>query len=306
MTDSLNGLVEEVDFSGIGAPHAPRGEVQQSAAEWVRTADGALLSAQAFVPRERPTAAVVLAGATAVPSRYYKAFATALAREGFAVMTFDYRGVGRSREAHPAPDMRGWFEDINAVVSLVAERYAGLPVLYVGHSFGGHALGVSRAVATHVRAAVSVASMSGWVGHWPMPARLKIEALWRVAVPFFAGTLGYVPGWAGLQEDLPGGVARDWAGWCLTPGYFRGALEAETAQFDTLAVPILFQNYSDDAYAPAAAVEEFVGWFRSATITREVLEPKRHGLSSIGHFGFFREKNAALWGPVIAWLKAQR
>src|ERR1700739_2940588 len=59
--------------------------------------DGYALAATLFLPRAGKRNAVVINSATATPRRIYRAFAGYLAHCGFAVLTYDYRGIGGSR-----------------------------------------------------------------------------------------------------------------------------------------------------------------------------------------------------------------
>ena len=53
--------------------------------------------------------------------------------------------------------MRDWMElDVGAATAWARQAHEGLPLLAVGHSVGGHAIGLSAA--THLRAAVLVAA----------------------------------------------------------------------------------------------------------------------------------------------------
>jgi predicted alpha/beta hydrolase len=61
-------------------------------------ADGYLLGATLFLPRGAKSHAVLINSATAVPRKIYKGFAGYLARRGCAVLTYDYRGIGDSRQ----------------------------------------------------------------------------------------------------------------------------------------------------------------------------------------------------------------
>src|SRR5205809_953060 len=61
--------------------------------------DGYALAASVFVPEGRPSGAVLINSATAVPRKIYRGFAGYLASQGFAVVTYDYRGTGGSRPA---------------------------------------------------------------------------------------------------------------------------------------------------------------------------------------------------------------
>ncbi len=60
--------------------------------------DGYLLGASLFLPRGAKRHAVLINSATAVPRRTYRGFAGYLARRGCAVLTYDYRGIGDSRQ----------------------------------------------------------------------------------------------------------------------------------------------------------------------------------------------------------------
>src|ERR1700716_2423675 len=61
-------------------------------------ADGYLLGATLFLPRGAKRHAVLISSATAVPRKIYRGFAGYLARRGCAVLTYDYRGTGDSRQ----------------------------------------------------------------------------------------------------------------------------------------------------------------------------------------------------------------
>ena len=60
--------------------------------------DGYALAASVFVPEGTPAGAVLINSATAVPRKIYRGFAGYLARRGCAVLTYDYRGTGDSRQ----------------------------------------------------------------------------------------------------------------------------------------------------------------------------------------------------------------
>ncbi len=61
-------------------------------------ADGYMLGATLFLPRGAKRHAVLINSATAVPRKIYRGFAGYLARRGCAVLTYDYRGIGNSRQ----------------------------------------------------------------------------------------------------------------------------------------------------------------------------------------------------------------
>ena len=108
--------------------------------------DGYGLGATLFLPRGAKRHAVLINSATAVPRKIYKGFAGYLARRGCAVLTYDYRGIGDSRPRSLVgfkASMSDWAAlDVTAAVAWMRERYHDLPLSYVGHSFGGQALGL--------------------------------------------------------------------------------------------------------------------------------------------------------------------
>lgn len=182
------------------------------------TEDGYPLAATRYRARAALRGVVVIAPATGVRMRYYSAFAEFLATQGFEVLTWDWRGIGDSRHEARWRDrrltMRAWGErDLAAAICWAARRDHGAPVGVVGHSFGGQALGLA-ANADRVARAVLVSAQHGWVGHWPTRDQLLLRPLWQLVMPFLATVLGRFPSsWFGLGEDLPRGVAHDWAAW---------------------------------------------------------------------------------------------
>ena len=64
----------------------------------VPATDGYPLAATLFLPRGAKRHAVLINSATAVPRKLYRSFAGYLAKRGCAVLTYDYRGTGDSRQ----------------------------------------------------------------------------------------------------------------------------------------------------------------------------------------------------------------
>ena len=98
--------------------------------------DGYALGATLFLPRGAKQHAVLINSATAVPRKIYRKFAGYLARRGFAVLTYDYRGIGDSRQralvGYNQPKSLVGFKatmvdwaalDVTAAVGWMRERY---------------------------------------------------------------------------------------------------------------------------------------------------------------------------------------
>ena len=69
----------------------------------VTAADGFPLSATLWLPETAPppTRVVIVNAGAGIPARYYDRFAAWLADRGLPTLTYDYRGIGRSRPARP-------------------------------------------------------------------------------------------------------------------------------------------------------------------------------------------------------------
>lgn len=266
--------------------------------------DGTHLAARVFGGADRASPVVVVAGATGVRQRYYARFASFLAEAGLTVVTFDYRGVGGSLEGEVAASratMREWGElDLAAAV-----RFAGAigrgPVGLVGHSAGGQLVAfLPRPEA--LGAIVTVGSQSGDYRLWPTPARLRMALLWYGVVPAVTRAAGYLPGRLGIGEDLPPGVALEWARWCRTPGYYAGdATTGVAAGLVKVRAPVLAYSFDDDPYAPPRAVDALLSLYARAPVTRVRVDRA----ARLGHFGFFREAaRDAHWARARAFLAA--
>lgn len=277
----------------------------------IRTDDGVALAASVFEPRSPSRAAraprriVVIASATGVLRRYYAPFAAWLAAEGFTVVTFDYRGIGGSRSQEPDATMHDWGErDLAAVIAWAADVLGDGRVSVVGHSVGGQLIGfLPQSATSRIEALVTVGSQFGDYRLWPMPLRLAMAALWWGIVPTVTHAVGYLPGALGIGEDLPRGVALEWARWCRTPGYLASDEAADGARrreaYASVRAPMLAFGFHDDTYAPPAAIDALLAHYRSATITRRHVDRSE---GTFGHFGFFRGRSRALWREVSAFL----
>lgn len=271
----------------------------------ITASDHQRLAAKHF-PHPSPCGAVLICPATGVRQHFYAPFAAWLTEQGYAALIFDYRGVGDSLfGAHVRrvdATLRHWGElDMPAALAWLAERYSGLPLHLVGHSAGGQLIGLMH---NHARLAsvVQVASSSGYVRHIRWPDRWTIRVLLSVYIPAAAALLNYVParriGWG---QDLPAGVARQWANWCLSPGYVANSFGREIVShfYDELAAPIYSVSATDDVIATPENIEDLLRLFPAAPKQRVRLDPARFGLKRIGHIDLFRPACSVLWPEIV-------
>jgi predicted alpha/beta hydrolase len=273
--------------------------------------DGRHLAASWFEPQDGPARAVaVVSSAAGVPRGYYRAFAEWLAGRGYATLTYDYRGIGGSRRAalrdEPAT-MRDWaVHDMGAALAAAETRRAGagLPLLLVGHSFGGNCIAFAAGV-ERADAILGVGSQLGEPRLYPGRHRVVAGLFFRAWLPAVVAAFGHAPGWAlgPSAQPLPPGVARQWAAWGRRRGwaYADPALRAHRAASAVLA-PVHLWNVSDDlTYAPARAVDALAAQFRNAAVQRHTLTPAQVGTRSLGHFGAFRRvPGPPLWRRLLA------
>lgn len=260
--------------------------------------DGFPLAATLFGDPAQARMLVTLNPATATPRRYYAPFAQFLAARGHLALTFDYRYNKDAR-------MRDWGEkDLAGMLAWAQKEHGALPLTGIGHSAGGQMLALADG-SERYQAFVGVAAQSGHWRHWPAPLKWRRALDWHVILPAFAHAFGRVPGGLGLGDGLPKGVALEWARWSRHREYILSEETAvRRARLAQLDFPFLAYSFEDDAYGPKAAADWWAAQFVSARVERRHLAPSDLGVSSVGHFGFFREKQGgSLWAPTAEWLE---
>ncbi len=277
--------------------------------------DGRHLAASWFEPPAGPARAVaVISSAAGVPRGYYRGFADWMAARGYAVLSYDYRGIGGSRRGalrQEAATMRDWAVlDMSAALAAAEARRAtqGLPLLLVGHSFGGNAISFARGV-ERADALLTVASQVGEPRLYPGHHRWVAEFFFRAWLPACVAVAGHLPGWAlgPGGQPMPAGVARQWASWGVRRGWaFADRTMQPHRSAAALVVPVHLWNVSDDLrYAPPAAVDALAAQFRNAAVQRHSVSPADVGVARLGHFGAFRrEPGPRLWQRLLAPIEA--
>lgn len=277
----------------------------------IAAADGFQVAASEYVPNGPPRAVVVISAATGVRRRYYDRFAQYLASRGFAVVTYDYRGVGdsapRSLRGFRA-SMRDWGElDQPAVVAHARAWQPQAPLMVVGHSVGGQIFGLLRD-SPRVSRALLVAAQHNYYGLWRAQERYVLWGLWTLLMPAASRAFGYFPSMAlGLGENLPRGVALEWARWCRSPGALVQAIGGDARErFTRYHGPLLALSFSDDnKFAPRDAVDGLLDFYVNARREHRHFSPADLGAREIGHFGFFRERTGGNgWQLAADWLGA--
>jgi predicted alpha/beta hydrolase len=242
---------------------------------------------------------VLIAPANGVPARFYKPFARWLATQGYTTITWDWRGIGdtapRQLRGFDASMLDWASSDQPAVFDWAHARY-GLPVIAVGHSFGGQVFGLAGHPQRFAKIILFGASNAYW-RLWPVPVRYGFRA-WVSVMRLATALAGYLPGrQLGLGADLPAGVAQQWLKWCLHPEYHQ-RWQGHAA----IKAPVLSYAFSDDRYAPLAARRDLLARY-GGDKTLLTPEPQAFGLQHVGHFDFFRKHHATtLWPEFLPHL----
>lgn len=289
----------------------------------LRCSDGRLLAAQWFEPPAAVgvRAVAVIGAATAVPASYYRHFAEWLARRGYAVLSFDYRGIAASREAlHQGEDvrLRDWARIDMAAALHAADRRRHaeaqsqgqeLGLLWVGHSLGGNSVGLVPGFDEKVDALLGVAAQVAYLGHWSGFPRVQAWVLFHWMLPLLVRLLGHAPGrvLGPRAQDLPAGAALEWAAWGRMPGFlFSDETLARERAYHRFSGAVHLWNITDDhLFGPAPAVDALAAHFSAAQVQRHSIAPADLGVKKIEHFGpFRRDMGAKLWPRLLAPIEA--
>jgi predicted alpha/beta hydrolase len=270
----------------------------------------------ALRPRS-PRRVAVLHGGAGIPAFRYRRFARFLAEWGIPVLTYDYRGIGMSRpdelRAFQATTA-DWVEyDGAAAIAWMRERYPDDELIGISHSIGALALGAAPNAAEQDRL-VLIAPHTAYYGDYRPLYRLPMAMMWHGLMPVITRFIGYFPARRlGLGDDLPAGIALEWAdrrsaelrptGAGIADDRIRRLIDYGSA----LRRPALAITMSDDAFATIAGAKRLLSYFpRLSSPQHVVFTPADAHARRIGHFGFFRrDVGPALWPRLLALLKGR-
>lgn len=269
--------------------------------------DGHAIAAYCYSPSKAPVAEVVIGPAMAVPQTFYADFAAYLARQGYRVWTFDYRGMGESRSGPPRAckaDISDWIEqDFEALIRHAGATPDQLPLYVLGHSIGGQ---VAPLLPSRARIAglVNIAVGSGAARHNQPNVRRGAPLLWYVLTPLLCTLFGYFPGERiGVIGDVPRRAMFQWRRWCLTPDYLLTGDPGARAAYASASYPVLGLTFSDDELLLESGSRMLHDAYSAADVDYRVLEPRQFKVKRIGHFGFFKPNHeTTLWPLVRDWL----
>ena len=247
---------------------------------------------------------VLICPATGITQHFYQDFAQWLTTQGYDVLSFDFRGIGRSLHGplkYSQASIVNWGQlDIPAAIDALLCKSQADQVLLLGHSAGGQLLGITP---NHQKVAKLIA-VSGSTGHIKgLTGKTKILApiMFKLIFPLARMTAGYGPTQAiGMGENLPKDVAKQWAQFCSQPGYAINAI-GKTVFEDYHAkvnCPISVLWSSDDEIATRRNVKDLLRLYPNAKTEMIELKPQSYQHKAIGHMLMFKKSHQNLW-PTI-------
>lgn len=278
----------------------------------VTCSDQYILAARFYSAKTHIALQPILIGpATGITANFYHHFAVWLTEQGHPVMTFDFRGIGKSLHGKlkdSKASIQNWGQlDLPAMIDALRSKTNLDKITIIGHSAGGQLLGIA---ANHdkVEKLIAVAGSSGHVKNLKGRTKLLAPIMFKLIFPISRYTLGYGPtSKIGMGEDLPKDVAKQWAEFCSHAGYVSNALgktifEDYHAEVKT---PITVLWASDDEIATEANVRDFLRLYPNTTTNMIEIIPQQHHHSMIGHMSMFKKSHQNIWPLISAQLPSQ-
>lgn len=268
--------------------------------EQLTTEAGHSIVARTFTPAGEVKAVVIIAPATGVAQYLYDDFAHWLSEQQYAAITFDYDGIGLSVDGHvrySKSDKLSWAaHDCPAVLDFAEATFPDQRIIWLGHSVGGHMLGMMENTGRIERAITVAAGTGTWWLNAP-PTRRVAWFLWYILVPLLVPVLGYFPGnRLRIMCDLPKGVILQWRRWCLKREYALGAEGPWLQQrFARVAMPITAFAFTDDEMMSMTNINMLHSFFSGTEVEQIVVSPQQVDQRRIGHIGWHRSKHQSFW-----------
>lgn len=279
--------------------------LEQAAQKIAIPANGVTLAGTWFPASAAPRASLVLHGATGVPQRFYRHFATWAAARGVSVLTFDYRDFGAS-QTRPMRESRADFADWAvgdqaAALARLAELAPTGPLWVLGHSLGGLGLPFQNLPERVTR----IITVGAGIGHYtdhPWSYRPKALAFWFALGPVATALAGYMPGKRLLLgADLPAGVYWQWRKWCTRRDFYASDIGVTLPEpnYSIEGKDIRICVAADDVVVPPVAVRRYVEAFAPSAAQFRIFAPADYGLTALKHIEILSKHSAPVWADLL-------
>lgn len=272
----------------------------------ISCSDGYNLSARFYpVNSKLQLNPILICPATGIGKGFYHAFALWLAEQGYAVLSFDFRGIGDSLHGalkDSKASIQDWGQlDIPAAIETLLNKTDADQVTIMGHSAGGQLLGI---VPNYVKVnkVIAIAGSTGHVKGLKGRTKLLAPIMFNMVFPVSRILKGYgTTKILGMGENLPKDVAKQWAEFCRQPGYVTNAIGKTIFEdyHSKITIPITVLWASDDEIATEVNVKDFLRLYTNSQTQMIEVAPKAYGHTSIGHMLMFKKTHQNIW-PLIA------
>ncbi|MCO5248691.1 MAG: alpha/beta hydrolase [Chitinophagales bacterium] len=252
--------------------------------------------------------AVLIAPATGIKRQFYHDFAEWLAEHGYGAITYDNQGIGGSLKGSirlcPASLVSWGKVDQTAGLERLKQEFPDTKYHLVGHSAGGQLVGLMEN-AEDLSSVFNYACSSGSLRNLKGGFKLQAYFFMYVFIPVSNKLINYTnTPLMNMGEPLPQKVASQWSEWCRGKGYIEMALGKTIRKhsYDTLDIPSLWVNATDDDIAINKNVDDMTRVFKKLQVERLTLKPSDESFENIGHMDFFRRNHRSLWRYAINWL----
>lgn len=275
----------------------------------VSCADGYMLAASIYTPKTNYKGAILIGPATGIKRQFYTGISAYLAENGFAVLTYDNRGIAESLHGEVKQSdatLQSWGElDQPAALSYLIKCFPNTTYHLLGHSAGGQLFGLFPS-AQQLSSVFNYACSSGSLSNMAKRHLGQAHFFMNFFIPVSNAIFGYTKAdWVGMGEPLPKRVAQQWQEWCNGSGYVKMGFNKtiDKHYFDSLTLPSMWVNSTDDAIANNTNVLDMINVFPNITAERKTLHPADYGLKEIGHMKFFSRKSQSLWKLPLSWFE---
>lgn len=272
--------------------------------ESIRTRDDHTLGITVFEPPESSDKVVIIGPCTGLSQNRYAALAAYLQQNGCTVLTFDYRGTGRSAPTSLkgfSANIHIWAsQDADAVIRFAKNSYSGQELIFLGHGLSGELFGLIPA-SQYINRLVLVGSALSCTRMLPFRDRIRLKFFHSFA-RMLTNMFGYFPGEKiGIMQNLPAGVMKEWARWCnCREGLFE---EFPERKYRKIELPLLCLSFEEDWLSPPAAVASLLDYYSGSTSSWHQIRAKEIGVDRVGHKSFLDlPAGLKIWPMIIEWM----
>jgi len=270
----------------------------------ILTEDNYSLSAHLFEPQDSNGKLLLINSATGVKQQIYFSFAQFFSEQGFAVITYDYRGIGQSKPIKMKgfeASMRTWgTKDYKALTDYIKTNFPDYQKFCLGHSVGALILGMNRD-SQIFKEFVFVGTQNAFVGNLKLKTKIEAYLGFGIVQPLSTKILGYFPAnWFGLGESLPSGSAFDWRTLILNKKSTNKLLQKVENFSRNLTQKVSVIRAEDDVWLTEKGVKSLLqNTYPNLKPTYRIIKTSESEKEEIGHINFFRSYNQKLWNIIL-------